>query len=537
MAACLLASCTATEPPDPGTTPGAPTVAAPTPTAQPGEPVEELPALPAMEDAATLADQLDRAAETLRARDAGESDARRAAEFHQLAVRALVTAPVSFRRRVMDRLPRRATRVVRADVQAARLLGSMTEPQQELPRWRIVAPLPATVLRDYYGRAQRSTGVPWTYLAAIHLVETRMGRILGTSSAGAQGPMQFLPSTWELYGAGGDINDPRDAILAAGRFLKDHGAPGDMAGALSRYSRSENYMAAVLLYARTMQRSASAYRGYWHWRVLYPHTRGTYVLPVGYPEERAVLLPDSWATSRPPAPGTVPPAWLGTRTLPRTDDGHGEVRPTPRVMRVRRWNTRDSIPALPGTGFKARVTDPAPERVIARSTWQPGCPVRKDDLAWIRVTYWGFDNARHSGEMLVNGSVADDVVRVFRQLYRARFPIESMGIARLQDLDAPPTGDGNGSGSFACRPIRGGTSFSQHAYGLAVDLNPFQNPYHRGDVVLPELASAYLDRDWLRPGMITPDGPAVRAFASIGWEWGGDWSSLKDYHHFSLNGR
>ena len=70
-----------------------------------------------------------------------------------------------------------------------------------------------------------------------------------------------------------------------------------------------------------------------------------------------------------------------------------------------------------------------------------------------------------------------------------------------------------------------------------MDLNPFQNPYRRGDVVLPELASAYLDRDWLRPGMITPDGPAVRAFASVGWEWGGTWSSLKDYQHFSLTGR
>ena len=235
--------------------------------------------------------------------------------------------------------------------------------------------------------------------------------------------------------------------------------------------------------------------------------------------------------------GTVPPPWLGTRVLPKTVHGYGEVRPTPRVMRIRRWNTRDSIPALPGTGFNALVADPAPKRVIARSTWRPGCPLGADDLAWIRLTYWGFDGARHSGEMLVNGSVSDGVVEVFRKLYRARFPIESMGIARLEDLGAPPTGDGNVTGSFACRPIRGGTEYSQHAYGLAVDLNPFQNPYRSGEVVLPELASAYLDRDWLRPGMATPDGASVRAFASIGWEWGGDWSTLKDYQHFSLTGR
>ena len=239
----------------------------------------------------------------------------------------------------------------------------------------------------------------------------------------------------------------------------------------------------------------------------------------------------------PPVQGTVPPSWLGTRILPRTADGFGEIRPTPGLMRVRRWNTTDTIAELPGNGFRALVTDPAPAQVIARSTWQPGCPVGRNDLAWIRMSYWGFDDTRHSGEMLVNGSVAEDVVAVFRKLYTARFPIESMGISRLEDLDAPPTGDGNVTGAFSCRPIRGGKEYSQHAYGLAVDLNPFQNPYHRGDVVLPELASAYLNRDWVRPGMITTDGPAVRAFASIAWGWGGSWSTLKDYQHFSLTGR
>jgi len=241
--------------------------------------------------------------------------------------------------------------------------------------------------------------------------------------------------------------------------------------------------------------------------------------------------------SHEPSPGTSPPSWLGTRVLPLTADGFGEVRPTPTVMRVRRWNTPDTVAPLPGTGFTARVASPAPADVIARSTWQRGCPVGKDDLAWIRMTYWGFDDARHSGEMLVNRSVADDVVGVFRRVYRARFPIESMGITTRADLDAPPTGDGNVTGSFACRPVRGSMEFSQHAYGLAIDLDPFQNPYHRGDLVLPELASSYLARGWVRPGMITPGGPGVRAFAAIGWGWGGTWSSLQDFQHFSRNGR
>jgi hypothetical protein len=85
--------------------------------------------------------------------------------------------------------------------------------------------------------------------------------------------------------------------------------------------------------------------------------------------------------------------------------------------------------------------------------------------------------------------------------------------------------------------VRGATTYSQHAYGLAVDVDPFQNPYVNGAVVLPELASAYTDRRWRRPGMLEPDSPAVAAFASIGWGWGGSWSSLKDYQHFSADGR
>ena len=249
----------------------------------------------------------------------------------------------------------------------------------------------------------------------------------------------------------------------------------------------------------------------------------------------SVITPSATGTPVRPALGTVPPTWLGTRVLPRTPAGFGRIEPTPKVLRKRRFTLVDSVAQLPGTGFAAHV-ETAPARVIARSTWRQGCPVAASELAWVRLSFWGFDNRRHTGELLVNRAVARQLVSVFRGLYRQRFPIEEMRITRKDELDAPPTGDGNNTGAFNCRPVVGQKAFSQHAYGLAIDVNPFQNPYLKGDLVLPELASSYQDRGWRRPGMILTGGQVVRAFAGIGWEWGGTWHSLKDIQHFSAEG-
>jgi D-alanyl-D-alanine carboxypeptidase len=257
------------------------------------------------------------------------------------------------------------------------------------------------------------------------------------------------------------------------------------------------------------------------------------------PPSQGPTRPPSQGPSHPPAPatGTVPPPWLGNRVLPTTDTGYGEVRTTPKALRQRQFTLPDTVRALPGEGFTARVTTPAPDDVIARSSWRPGCPMEPEELTWLRLAFWGFDDRRHTGELLVHEDVARDLVSVFEQLYAAKFPMEELTIVTRKELDAPPTGDGNSTTAFACRPTTGGTSYSQHAYGLAVDVNSFQNPYVSGDLVLPELASAYLDRTPERPGMIEANGPVVQAFASIGWEWGGAWSTLKDYQHFSANGR
>ena len=249
-----------------------------------------LPALPTRRSAAALAAQINGLERAVRGRDAPSPAVRRAGEFSQLAARLLATAPERYRRDVLSRLDASIGAKTRLDVEAASLLDAMASPQPRLPDWRIGAPPPAQELLGHYRFAARSLGVPWAYLAAIHLVETRMGRVRGVSSAGAQGPMQFLPSTWRLYGEGGDVNDPRDAIMAAARLLRANGAPDDMAGAVWHYNPSNSYVGAVTRYARAMQGSTLAYRGYWHWRVLFEHVRGTYVLDRGYPEVPARSL-------------------------------------------------------------------------------------------------------------------------------------------------------------------------------------------------------------------------------------------------------
>lgn len=254
-------------------------------------------------------------------------------------------------------------------------------------------------------------------------------------------------------------------------------------------------------------------------------------------------VPSTSATTPATIPATVTtvspyarPAWLGTRVLPLRDDAFGEVQPTPPELQHRQFLTLDLLPP-PLTEEYIATQGPVPDDVLARSSWSPDCPVTVDELAYLTMTHWGFDGAVHTGEMIVNAAVADDIVRVFGRLFDARFPIEQMRVIDAFEIDLPPTGDGNDTTSFVCRPAVGSGSWSQHAFGLAVDINPFHNPYLKGDLVLPELASYYIDRDRDEPGMVHRGDAVVRAFAEIGWQWGGDWTTLKDWMHFSQNGR
>jgi membrane-bound lytic murein transglycosylase B len=246
----------------------------PTATPRPDPPV-------AGSDPDALASQMIVAERAVRDRTVTGADLAWFGHLQQLTYRQLAATP-QWRDTVLAAVPADLKTAASANADATADLRATVIPGPDLPTtWRIVEPAPLDDLARYYREAEAEFGVPWSYLAAIHLVETRMGRIRGTSTAGAQGPMQFIPATWERYGEG-DINSDRDAIRAAARYLKANGAPGNMANALFRYNQSQRYVRAVTAYAEVMRADADAYRGYYQWQVYYLTTRGDILLPVGY---------------------------------------------------------------------------------------------------------------------------------------------------------------------------------------------------------------------------------------------------------------
>jgi membrane-bound lytic murein transglycosylase B len=206
-----------------------------------------------------------------------------AGRLQQLAYRRLGAHP-EWDETVVGATPDDLREVVDRNVAARRQLRSMHLVLEEtLPAWRIEAPQPIDELLGYYREAEAQFGVPWQVLAAVHLVETGLGRIVGLSTAGAQGPMQFLPATWEAYGMGGDVWDERDAILGAANYLAANGAAGgDLDNALHRYNNHDAYVDAVRHYSAVMEAEPLAYRGYHAWEVVYLTVLGDIVLPVGY---------------------------------------------------------------------------------------------------------------------------------------------------------------------------------------------------------------------------------------------------------------
>ena len=171
-------------------------------------------------------------------------------------------------------------------------------------------------------------------------------------------------------------------------------------------------------------------------------------------------------------------------------------------------------------------------------SWHAGCPVAPAQLRRLRLTYWGFDRRPHTGTLIVNVRAASPLTRVFSRLYAARFPIR-----RMRPIDAYGGSDersleADNTAAFNCRSAvaSGPKRWSVHAYGLAIDVNPVENPYLDGGRVHPRAGRAYLDRSRYRRGMAVRGGVLVAAFASVGWPWGGRWTGSPDFQHFSATG-
>jgi len=242
-------------------------------------------------DPAQVADDLVADEQALRDPSTAEPALTAAARRQQAAYRAIgrhtewdaITRP---------RIPPSLLETYDRNVDARRQLYPMTEVKNTVPAWRIVPPAPADELMDSYREAEAASGVGWNYLAAINLVESRFGSIEGDSTAGAQGPMQFLPSTFDAYGHGGDINSPRDSILAAGRYLAANGFANDRDSAIFRYNNADRYVRAVNDYAAVLAADPAAFTGYYRWDVYFRTTAGDVLLPVGYESTAPIPVED-----------------------------------------------------------------------------------------------------------------------------------------------------------------------------------------------------------------------------------------------------
>ena len=181
------------------------------------------------------------------------------------------------------------------NIDARRELTAMAPVRDTLPAWRIIAPAPAEELLSYYREAEAATGVGWNYLAAINLIETRLGSIAGVSTAGAQGPMQFMPQTWAAYGRG-DVNSPRDAIMSAGNYLAASGFAENPGRAVYAYNHANEYVQAVQDYAAILAADPGSFAGYYRWEVYYYTTSGDVLLPIGYAETQRIPVSEYLAS-------------------------------------------------------------------------------------------------------------------------------------------------------------------------------------------------------------------------------------------------
>jgi membrane-bound lytic murein transglycosylase B len=250
-------------------------------------------------DPASLAAQIASAELTIRDTTSSALAVSNAGLIQQVAYRQLARHP-EWMDQVMAAVPQPYQLAVLRNVYARREFEAMhTTRSTTLPAWHIIPPESLDMLQATYEEAATAYGLQWPYLAAIHLVETGTGRIRGTSSAGAQGPMQFMPQTWAAYGGGGDINSTRDAVFAAARYLATNNGAHDMANALWNYNHSDHYVRGVMYYADAIAEHPLALRGFYGWGIWYVTASGDAYLPIGYAQGQPIAAAD-YITARPP---------------------------------------------------------------------------------------------------------------------------------------------------------------------------------------------------------------------------------------------
>ncbi len=185
--------------------------------------------------------------------------------------------------------------------------------------------------------------------------------------------------------------------------------------------------------------------------------------------------------------------------------------------------------------FKSAVSTVTAADLFA--SWSQGCPLSPGQLSLVTVSHWGYDGQVADGQIVIATELVPEVVEIFRNLFDARFPVERMEPVEVFGGDDNASMAANNTSGFNCRLVTGGNSYSEHSYGRAIDVNPLVNPYVKGTTVLPVGGEPYVDRTIGAPGMIVAGDVVVDAFAAHGWIWGGNWTSLKDYQHFSTTGK
>ena len=193
--------------------------------------------------------------------------------------------------------------------------------------------------------------------------------------------------------------------------------------------------------------------------------------------------------------------------------------------------------AAPAFRGHAKLIDPQTRQRMIGVSWHRGCPVGLDDLRLLALSYWGFDGEPHLGRLVVNRDAAVPMLRAMRSLYRLHFPIRRMQLVDAYGAVDDRSMAADNTSAFNCRFVAGTQRWSEHAFGHAIDINPVENPYADSDgYVSPPSGAPYLNRSRHVPGLIHSGGAVVRAFAAVGWGWGGYWDWPKDYQHFSAHG-